>query len=202
MTVGNDYGDEPTPTLALGLRALLVSGERLRGVLAREVRLGPSDLNALGHVYTDGPITPRELGDRMDMTSGTITALLDRLEKAGFLTRSVNPHDRRSLHISLSPAGHHALQGVHDTYEAAIREAGPELPDFSDDQIASLLAVLSRALAARATSGATTGHSAAEGLATPPRDHAARARRGTGPRLHHDAPTSAPVRDRVENSPR
>jgi DNA-binding MarR family transcriptional regulator len=189
MTVGNAYADEPTPTPTLALRGLLVSGERLRGVLAREVRLGPSDLNALGHVYTDGPLTPRELGHRMDMTSGTITALLDRVEKAGFLTRSVNPHDRRSLHISLTPAGQHALQWVHDTYEAAIREAMPELPDFSADQIASLLAVLSRALTARAASGAATRHSAAGALATPPPGHAVRARRGTGPRLHHDAPT-------------
>jgi DNA-binding MarR family transcriptional regulator len=153
MTAGNASHDEPP--LALGVRGVLVSGEQLRGALAREIRLGPSDLNALGHLYTDGPLTPRELSHRMEMTSGTITALLDRVEKVGYLTRTVNPHDRRSLHISLTAAGQHALQRIHDIYEAAIREAVTELPDLSTEQAAALLTVLARALAARARSGPT-----------------------------------------------
>ncbi|MDT4987950.1 MAG: hypothetical protein QOI74_2044 [Micromonosporaceae bacterium] len=145
---------EPVPTLAIGLRGLLVSGEQLRGFLARQLRLGPSDLNALGHLYTDGPLTPRELAQRLDTSSGTITALLDRVERAGFLTRSVNPHDRRSLHITLTVAGQQALRWVHSNIQATLEQAIPELPDLSADELAAVLAVLGRALAARATSEA------------------------------------------------
>jgi hypothetical protein len=76
------------------------------------------------------------------------------VEKAGLLTRKINPHDRRSLHISLTPAGQQALRWAQDTYDAAIREALNELPDVSIEQTTALLSVLSRALAARARSEA------------------------------------------------
>jgi DNA-binding MarR family transcriptional regulator len=150
MTTGSESND--IPQLTMGLRGLIVSGERLRNVLAHQLGLGPSDLVALGHVHNDGPLTPRELAARMEVTSGSMTALLDRVEKAGFLTRDTNPHDRRSLLIRATPAGSHAMQWVYSHFDTAMREALQEAPGFAIDQLATALIELSRALEIRARS--------------------------------------------------
>ena len=134
----------------MGLRGLIVSGERLRNVLAHQLGLGPSDLVALGHVHNDGPLTPRDLTARMEVTSGSMTALLDRVEKAGFLTRDINPTDRRSLLVSATPGGHHAMQWVYSHFDAAMRDALADIQGFAIDQLAAALAELARALEARA----------------------------------------------------
>lgn len=138
------------PHLTMGLRGLIVSGERLRNVLAHQLGLGPSDLVALGHVHNDGPLTPRELASRMEVTSGSMTALLDRVEKAGFLSRDANPSDRRSLLIRATPAGRHAMQWVYGHFNTAMRDALQEVQDFAIDQLATALTELARALEIRA----------------------------------------------------
>lgn len=113
---------------------------------AQQLQLGTSDLAVIGHLYQDGPLTPRELGMRMEMTSGTMTALLDRVEKAGFLTRNKNPRDRRSLLITTTPAGQHAMQWVNDHFDTAIREALTAIPDLATDHLDTVLGRLSHAL--------------------------------------------------------
>jgi DNA-binding MarR family transcriptional regulator len=42
-------------------------------------------------------VTPRELADRLGLTTGSATTMLDRLEKVGYVTRSAHPSDRRKL---------------------------------------------------------------------------------------------------------
>src|SRR6478609_3729887 len=120
---GEHQQDDAIASLAKALRLLSVTGEHLSHVLARQLKLAPSDLVALGHLYNDGPLTPRELATRMEMTSGTMTALLDRVERAGFLARNSNPDDRRSLLISTTPAGEHAVRWVDEHVDATLREA-------------------------------------------------------------------------------
>jgi DNA-binding MarR family transcriptional regulator len=46
---------------------------------------------------TPGGVTPRELADRLGLTTGSATTMLDRLEKVGYITRSAHPSDRRKL---------------------------------------------------------------------------------------------------------
>jgi DNA-binding MarR family transcriptional regulator len=58
----------------------------------------------------------------MDMTSGTMTALLDRVEKAGFLSRNTNPDDRRSLVIRATPAGEEAVAWIYAEFDSAIQQ--------------------------------------------------------------------------------
>lgn len=47
-----------------------------------------------------------DLGDRLQLDSGTLTPLLKRLEKAGLVHRERDPHDERRVLIHLSDAGH------------------------------------------------------------------------------------------------
>ncbi|GAB2584193.1 MarR family transcriptional regulator [Dyella jejuensis] len=51
-------------------------------------------------------LTVRELGERLQLDSGTLTPLLKRLEQAGLLGRQRRQSDEREVQITLTEAGH------------------------------------------------------------------------------------------------
>jgi DNA-binding MarR family transcriptional regulator len=83
--------------------------------VARRMGLGVSELAALEHLQGAGELTPTELGRRLSMASGTVTALVDRLERAGYAERRPNPQDRRSSVVRPTAWG----------TEEALRHLGP-----------------------------------------------------------------------------
>ena len=88
--------------LATSLHRFGLERDRFRAALARRARIGATDLDALEHLEADGPLTQRELGDRLALTSGAVTMLVDRLEEDGWVHRRPHPHDRRAVLLELS----------------------------------------------------------------------------------------------------
>lgn len=74
--------------------------------MARRTGLGLSEMAALEHLqHSHGGLTPTELGRRLSLSSGAITALVDRLERSGHVERRPNPADRRSSVVLPVPEG-------------------------------------------------------------------------------------------------
>src|SRR4051794_28800292 len=59
-------------------------------------------LRRSGEPYT---LSPRQLSATLMLTTGGMTGRLDKLERAGLLRRSPDPHDRRGLHVTLTEKG-------------------------------------------------------------------------------------------------
>ncbi|MGK4583351.1 MarR family winged helix-turn-helix transcriptional regulator [Kitasatospora sp. HPMI-4] len=59
-------------------------------------------LRRSGAPYT---LSPRELSSTLMLTSGGMTGRLDKLERAGLITRSPDPNDRRALRVTLTETG-------------------------------------------------------------------------------------------------
>lgn len=76
--------------------------------MARRMGLGVTDLHALEHLSRE-ELTPKQLGERLFVSPGAITALVDRLESAGHLERVANPRDRRSSLLRTTPSGREAM---------------------------------------------------------------------------------------------
>ena len=57
------------------------------------------------HYEQDNGLTPSELAERCDVTRGTITGLLDGLERMGYIERRSSVEDRRMLTVHLTPQG-------------------------------------------------------------------------------------------------
>ena len=72
-----------------------------------------------------GTSVPRELGEYLGVSSGTLTAMLDRLEQEGLVRRAPHPSDRRSVLVELTEAGAASLSEVDDALTAAVRRAVP-----------------------------------------------------------------------------
>lgn len=66
--------------------------------VARLLGVNETDLRCLEILIRDVPdATPRLLADRLGLTTGSVTSMLDRLEKTGYVTRSPHPGDRRKV---------------------------------------------------------------------------------------------------------
>jgi DNA-binding MarR family transcriptional regulator len=91
--------------------------------MARRTGLGLSEMAALEHLqHSHEGLTPTELGRRLSLSSGAITALVDRLERTGHVERRPNPADRRSSVVlpvpeGLEEAGRHLLPVAADLLE-------------------------------------------------------------------------------------
>ncbi len=59
-----------------------------------------SDLRCL-NLLEHGPLSASELGARLGLTSGAVTALIDRLEGAGFVERRRSADDRRKVAVAI-----------------------------------------------------------------------------------------------------
>lgn len=56
-------------------------------------------------LFEQDAITSRELGDRTQLDSATLTGIIDRLESIDLLERKPNPGDRRAIMVCLTNEG-------------------------------------------------------------------------------------------------
>jgi DNA-binding MarR family transcriptional regulator len=66
---------------------------------ARRLGMSAAERKALGILDEFGVATAGQLAQATGLTTGAITGIVDRLEKAGFARREPNPKDRRSVLI-------------------------------------------------------------------------------------------------------
>ena len=70
----------------------------LHGLRASEaLSLAPSDLVCMCLLQINGPATPGWLAEMTGLTTGAVTGMIDRLERAGYVRREPHPEDRRRV---------------------------------------------------------------------------------------------------------
>nr|CAA9309250.1 MAG: hypothetical protein AVDCRST_MAG46-34 [uncultured Nocardioidaceae bacterium] len=134
------------------LRALSVETERFVDRFAHHHDLHSTDVNALT-VILDAtrrgePVTAGQLGARLNLSSPATSALLDRLGRAGLVTRLRSATDRRKVELHLTPAA--AEVGEASLAPLARRVAGvvQALEPSGRDLVARFLVDLAQATAA------------------------------------------------------
>jgi DNA-binding MarR family transcriptional regulator len=89
-------------------------------VAAKRFGLNQTDMRCLSYLAFRGPLTPGQLGELSGLTSGAVTAAIDRWEKAGHACRKRAEKDRRSVVVELTPK---AWQLIEEIW-GPMREAG------------------------------------------------------------------------------
>jgi len=77
--------------------------ERHRAAMARLLGLSDKEMAAILLLARSGHLTPGQLGSLLSLTSGGVTALTQRLERAGHIRRQPHPVDGRSTVLSATP---------------------------------------------------------------------------------------------------
>jgi DNA-binding MarR family transcriptional regulator len=96
--------DEGLEAGALAMRDFMAYAVLFQDAVARKAGLNGTDVQALGLLLRNGPMTAGALADQAGLTAGgAITAVIDRLASAGLVARSADPGDRRRVLITADP---------------------------------------------------------------------------------------------------
>lgn len=97
---------------------LFIAGSSLYSQrVAEKLGLHPTDLQFLNVLELLGPLTPKALGHYSGLSSGGVTVVIDRLEKAGYIRRKPNPRDGRSIVVDFSPAKRRKVKAHYNAVE-------------------------------------------------------------------------------------
>lgn len=92
-----------------------------------------------------GPVNVARLADARGVTHQTMRLIVAQLDASGLLQQEIDPSDRRSRRVSLSPAGRHALEQERDARVATIADAiQTRLSPEERDLLCRAIAILDR----------------------------------------------------------
>ncbi|MCL9664485.1 MarR family transcriptional regulator [Curtobacterium albidum] len=127
LRAGTDPDDAGLARMIAAFRVLQVRHARVLAHESAAQGLGITDTRFLVHLAaSEGQATtPKQAGDVLELSTGAMTSLLDRLERHGHLERRPNPGDRRSILVHLTPSGAAVARAVGAAYASAFSEAVP-----------------------------------------------------------------------------
>ncbi len=98
----------------MGAQSVLTSA-----VIAEKFGLHKTDLESLDLIYLrGGACSPGQLSQATGLTSGSTTALIDRLEKAGYVLREPDRTDRRRQVVRIVPEAIEPIKAVYVPMQA------------------------------------------------------------------------------------
>ncbi|RSS80691.1 MarR family transcriptional regulator [Streptomyces sp. WAC06614] len=139
-------------SFAVLLRRMNAEFHRIAQEFAQAQGLHLTDVQALiavldSEAHGEGAMTPGQLARQMNLTSGAVSACLDRLEKAGHVQRVRSADDRRVVHVHYAQAGR---QVARDYFRPLAHSTDAARAHFTPDElqvVVRFLAEMNRQLA-------------------------------------------------------
>ncbi|MDQ2622020.1 MAG: MarR family transcriptional regulator [Actinomycetota bacterium] len=102
--------DELLPDLITAIRDYQIAVEKFDDVVWRALGLNRTDGRCFDVLDHQGPMSAGDLGRAVGLTSGAVTAVIDRLEAKGYAQRSSHPGDRRKVLVEVTTKGRSAAR--------------------------------------------------------------------------------------------
>jgi DNA-binding MarR family transcriptional regulator len=105
--------------------------------MAQRLNLNVTDLTCFAYVLEadESLLTAGDLAERAHVTTGAVTGILNRLERAGYVTRVPDPADRRRVRVAARPEAVERLHALYGPYYAALADL---FADYSAEETAVL----------------------------------------------------------------
>ena len=139
---------KPRPDIDRRHRELSTAVITFHEAVSRQLGMSAAERKVLSVLAEMGVTTPSKLAGATGLSTGAITGIVDRLEKAGYAQREPNPDDRRSLLIRpLQLARLQSLlapmfQSLTESMNKLAREYTPEQLDLIQNYLARTTVVL------------------------------------------------------------
>ena len=111
--------------------------------VAEKLGLNVTDYKCIDIIFQRGSMTAGQLAEITGLTTGSITAVLDRLEKSGFIKRVADPKDRRKVLLEPNPE---RFAGSEAVFEGFIEGLDQLLSRYNDDELATILDFMSASI--------------------------------------------------------
>jgi DNA-binding MarR family transcriptional regulator len=121
--------------------------------IADRLEIGATDVKCYSILRQTGPITAGELAERTGLTTGAITGVIDRLERADLARRARDPQDRRRIVLELvhNPAREREIGALYEPLGRKITALVGELDPAERATILDFLLKASAILEAETT---------------------------------------------------
>lgn len=127
--MANPHGERIQRAFQVALVNAVLGNDRI----AREFGLMVTDTQALHLlVLRDDIRNAKQLSDATGISTSTVSRVIDRLERAGYLRRAADPEDRRSARLELDMA---EVQPLVDRYAEYVTHLEKVNADYTDDQL-------------------------------------------------------------------
>jgi DNA-binding MarR family transcriptional regulator len=101
--------------------------------IAEHVGLSATDHKCLDlAVQADHPLTAGQIAELSGLSTGAVTGVIDRLERAGFVRRVRDPHDRRKVLVEVSRG---SLARYGNAYDGLTSALDRTLADYTEDEL-------------------------------------------------------------------
>jgi DNA-binding MarR family transcriptional regulator len=121
--------DELTEAIHASVNRILAEVCLLEHHTAQRLSLGGTDVRFLTLLGVHGPLTPGRLATLTGLTTGSVTGVIDRLERAGYVGRERDGVDRRKVRVVPDPVAAARLtaerNGRIDVLDAALSRRDP-----------------------------------------------------------------------------
>jgi DNA-binding MarR family transcriptional regulator len=127
--------DELFESLGLEVRAQQNATELVDDAGCRLIGVNRTDGRCLDIIDQHGRITAGDLAREAFLTTGAVTAVLDRLEAAGLVRRVRDDADRRKVYVEVTPE---TLKRMHDLYGPLATESRERMEHYTNDELTLL----------------------------------------------------------------
>lgn len=104
--------------------------------VASRVGISSSDLECMDFLNLESRVTAGRLAEVTGLTTGAITGVIDRLEKAGLVRRERDDSDRRKVFITVVPESEAKIGKFYESLQQSIHKAWSK---YSDDELRFLV---------------------------------------------------------------
>jgi DNA-binding MarR family transcriptional regulator len=139
------YEKEITPRqweMITHMRQFMVETVLFNQKVAEIAGLHLTDMQCMNLLSMMGTTTPGKLAESTGLTTGGVTVMLDRLEKAGFIKREPNPQDRRSVLVHVHEKKMLKLSQQH--YAGVKNQFHVVIAELAEDELRTVIRFFAR----------------------------------------------------------
>lgn len=107
--------------------------------LMRPLNLTVAQFDALAHLYVEDGLSQQELAERLLVTKGNVTGLINRLADRGLVERHGDPDDRRTKRLKITRAGRALAKKTLSKQAALVKEMMARLTKKEQELLSRLL---------------------------------------------------------------
>ncbi|MEC1523762.1 MarR family transcriptional regulator [Neobacillus niacini] len=112
--------------------------ERIRDEMSQN-KLSITEFSVLEVLFYQGKQTIQQIGNRILISSGSMTYVIDKLEQKGIIKRNDCREDRRVIHITLTAEGKEMMENIMPKYQEMVDSFFGDLTDHEHEEMVNLL---------------------------------------------------------------
>ncbi|WP_037287606.1 MarR family winged helix-turn-helix transcriptional regulator [Saccharibacillus sacchari] len=140
---------------AASLKLFVVLSKAYKNIMDRAVKdmkrhgLSPSEFTILEVLYNKGRFPLQQIGEKILITSGSVTYNIDKLEKRELLRRVPSPSDRRVIYAEITDQGRELFDTIFPEHAAEVHRIMSGLSAEETETASALLKKLGKGVAER-----------------------------------------------------